>query len=88
MMPYGNFQKVHFLANANLVQWVMGLCGEERKMKIRLAVLMSDQIYLSGFADLLVLRYADHIELSVFTQAEASVELIQKNRPEIGRAHV
>ncbi len=52
-------------------------------MKIRLAVLMSDQIYLSGFADLLVLRYADHIELSVFTQAEASVELIQKNRPDI-----
>lgn len=52
-------------------------------MKIRLAVLMSDERYLSSFADLFLMRYAEHIELSVFTQVKDSVGVIQKNRPDL-----
>lgn len=52
-------------------------------MKIRLSVIMSDEKYLSRFADMAALQYADKMELSVFTQVKSASEMIRKNRPDI-----
>lgn len=52
-------------------------------MKIKLAVIVSDEKYLTRFVDMLTLRYADKMELSVFTKVAGSGEIIKKYRPDI-----
>lgn len=44
---------------------------------------LSDEKYMSKFADQMMLRYADKIDLSVFSQVETSSEIIFKIRPDI-----
>lgn len=52
-------------------------------MKIKLAVLMEDEKYLARFADAIMIRYADRIDLSVFTQGDGITDIIRKSRPDI-----
>lgn len=52
-------------------------------MKIKLLLLMADENYLSRFANMAALRYADKMELSAFTQTEKAEEKIRKSRPDI-----
>lgn len=52
-------------------------------MKMKLSVIMSDEKYMARFADQITLRYADKVDLSVFTQAGAAAEIIRKIRPDI-----
>ncbi len=52
-------------------------------MKIKLSVIMSDERYLKKFMDMAALQYSEKLDLSVFTQAEGTAEIIKKNRPDI-----
>ncbi len=52
-------------------------------MKIKISVIMPDERYLSRFADMAALQYADQMDVSVFTQVENAAEFIKKNRPDI-----
>lgn len=52
-------------------------------MKIKISVIMPDEKYLSRFADMAAIQYADKMDVSVFTQIGNAAEFIKKNRPDI-----